>query len=502
MKKINQPKTADVLITADRTLMSDHHGSEFLGFATCIPPYPLRTSISKSLFFPPIKNTQGIPRAAPYGLRKIEATLLKNGLDALVVDPDHLCRYLPNTKVLAISVMDPFGWGPASSTFMKILKKGDVFSSIFFKKILNSKEVKEAKENGLKILVGGPGVWEFKHAPEFVDKNGIDCVVNGEAELVLPEIIKQLVDDNGSDLPKFLDVPMASTPELEEIPEIIAPSINGLIEIGRGCPRGCKFCEVALRKLRWYPLDKVEKELIVNTKNGQLTGIMHAEDVLLYGVKGVNPNLDKLVPMFELFAKYYTKGTEWSHTSIAAVCACPKAVEKANELFIHGSSKPWFGVEIGIETGSPSLIKRAMPAKAKPFKAEEWPELVEKSLGILQDNSVVPACTLITGLPEEREDDIIKTLELLDDIKKYRALIVPLFFVPLGRLKDRDWFSAEETNDLQKELLKKCLANGIHWGRDLVRGYNKGHVYSPVVNRSLLAFINLLEFIGKRKHLV
>jgi radical SAM superfamily enzyme YgiQ (UPF0313 family) len=502
MKNGEKPNEIDVLLTTDRTLMTDHHGSEFLGFATCIPPYPLPISMSKLLFFPPIKNRQGIPRAAPYGLRKIESALLRSGLHTLVVDPDHLQRYLPTAKVLAISTMDPFGWGPASSTFRKILKKGDVFSTIFFKKLLNSHEVKKAKRGGLKILVGGPGSWEFKHAPEFMDENGIDCVINGEAETVLPDLIKEIIDIDEKDLPKFLDVPTASSPRLDEIPEIVAPSVNGLIEVGRGCPRGCKFCEVTLRKLRWYPLDKIEKELMANTKNGQLSGIIHAEDVLLYGVNGIKPDLDKLIPMFELFAKYYKKGVSWSHTSIAAISTCPEAVEKANDLFMQNTPKGWFGVEIGIETGSPELIMRSMPAKVKPFKAEEWPGLVENSLGILQDNSIVPACTLITGLPEEREEDVVKTLELLDDIKKYRALIVPLFFVPLGRLKDKDWFTAEETNDLQRELLKKCLVNGIHWAKELARGYNKGHIYSPIVNGSLLAFINLLEFIGKRKNLI
>jgi radical SAM superfamily enzyme YgiQ (UPF0313 family) len=501
MINVNHSK-ADVILTADRTLMSDHHGSEFLGFGTCIPPYPLPTSIYKLLFFPKIKNKHGIPKAAPYGLRKIEATLLKNGLDTLVVDPDYLPKYLPRAKVLGISTMDPFGWGPASSTFMKILKKGDVLASIFFKKLLSSEEVKKAKKDGLKILVGGPGAWEFKHVPEFLAQNGIDCVINGEVEIELPKIIKKIIDNNAHDLPKFLDVPNTSSPKLEEIPEIIAPSVNGLIEVGRGCPRGCNFCEVTLRKLRWYPLDKIEKELIANTKNGQLSGIIHAEDVLLYGVNGVNPALDKLIPMFELFAKYYKKGVDWSHTSIAAISACPKAIERASEIFIPNAPKRWFGVEIGIETGSPELIEKSMPAKVKPFKIEEWPEIIKNSLGILNDNSIVPACTLITGLPEEREEDIIKTLELLDDIKKYRALIVPLFFVPLGRLKDKNWFSTEQLNDLQKELLKKCLANGLHWAKDLIRGYNKGHIYSPIVNGSLLAFVDLLAFIGKRKLLI
>ena len=379
---------------------------------------------------------------------------------------------------------------------MNLLNKGEVFSSIFFKKLLNSPEVKRAKKDGLKIVVGGPGAWEFNYAPEFLEEYGIDCVINGEVEVELPGIIRRLVD--GEDMPRILYV--QNPPELDEIPEIIAPSINGLVEVGRGCPRGCKFCEVTLRKLRWYPLDKIEKEIIANTSNGQLSGIIHAEDVPLYGVKGVKPDIDKLIPLFELFAKHY-KNNGWSHASIASVSACPEAVERASEIFLQDGTQRWFGAEVGIETGSPELIAKAMPAKAKPFKTEEWPELVKNSMGIMHDNSLVPACTLITGLPEETEDDVIKTIELLDVIKQYRSLIVPLFFVPMGRLKEKEWFSREQLSGPQQELLKKCLENGIHWGKDLTRGFHHGHLYSPIVNKSLLAFVDLLEFISKRKSL-
>jgi radical SAM superfamily enzyme YgiQ (UPF0313 family) len=444
-----------------------------------------------------MKNEGGIPKAAPYGLRKVEAILLKNGFDVTVADPDHLGWYLEDADVLAITVMDPFGWGPASSTFTSIINRGEVFSSIFFRKLLTSEEVRGAKRRGAKIIVGGPGTWEFAHAPESLDRYGIDCVIGGEVELELASIIDRLL--RGEDLPKIIDV--QSVPELEDIPEIVAPSVNGLVEVGRGCPRGCKFCEVALRKLRWYPLSKIEKEILANTRGGQLAGIIHAEDVPLYGVDGVRPEIDKLIPLFELFAKHYNN-ISWSHASIAAISACPESVERASEIFLEGRGQRWFGAEVGIETGSSRLIEKAMPAKPKPFKAEEWPEIVKNSMGIMHDNSLVPACTLITGLPQETEDDVIQTIELLDDIKGYRAMVVPLFFVPMGRLKDRDWFSREQLSGPQEELLKKCLANGIYWGKDLARGYNRGHLYSPIVNRALLTFVDLLELIGKRKKLV
>ena len=39
--------------------------------------------------------------------------------------------------------------------------------------------------------------------------------------------------------------------------------------------------------------------------------------------------------------------------------------------------------------------------------------------------------TLIIGLPDEKEEDMLQTLELMDKLKDYNAFYVPLFFVPL-----------------------------------------------------------------------
>ena len=267
--------------------MSNHHNREFLGFGTTAPPNVVPEWLFKALFFPPIKTVKGIPVEAPYGLRKIEAQLLNEGFKVLTVDPDHLKSYIDKTNVLGIHVMDPFGIGPASSTFARILKTGEPYVAKYFRLLLEKPEVKEAKRRGLKIIVGGPGAWQLKLRPRFVDTHGIDCIIDGEAEKVVGRIFKAAI--KGEELPRFYEAKITEAPSIDEIPEIRNPSVNGLIEIGRGCCRGCKFCSVTLRPLRWYPYDKIEKELKVNVSAGIKHGVIHAEDVLLYGSRNVIP---------------------------------------------------------------------------------------------------------------------------------------------------------------------------------------------------------------------
>ena len=52
----------DVLLTCDRTLMSNHHGKEFLGFGTTVPPNRFPEWLFRYLFFPRIKSINGSER--------------------------------------------------------------------------------------------------------------------------------------------------------------------------------------------------------------------------------------------------------------------------------------------------------------------------------------------------------------------------------------------------------------------------------------------------------
>lgn len=453
---------AEVVLTADRTLMSNYHNNEFLGFGTCAPPNFIPEWLYSYLFFPPLKTKRGHPNQAPYGLRKTEAQLLKEGFRVETVSPKYLGRYLTDAKVLGIHTMDPFGLGPASTTLASIFKR-EPYLAKHFRSLLKSPAVRKAKQNGLKIIVGGPGAWQFQYREKAVKDLGIDCVVEGEAENIIGKVFKGAIE--GEAVANHYEVGVDEAPTLEEIPDIVQPSVNGLVEIGRGCCRGCQFCNVTLRPLRWYPIEKINRELSVNIDAGNTGVCIHSEDVMLYGSNNTTPNEEKLVQLHELATKRCT-GVSWSHCSLAAVATRPKLLSKLSELILQNQT--WWGAEIGIETGSPEIAKKIMPAKAHPFSADNWHDVVVEGMGVMHDNMLVPACTLIVGLPEEQESDVIKTMNLVDDLKDMRSLIVPLFFVPLGKLKSEDWFTDTKLSELHKQLLIKCGEHDFRWVDNLL----------------------------------
>ncbi len=480
---------ADILLTADRTLMSNYHQNEFLGFGTCAPPNFIPEWLYAYLFFPPLQTSNGQPWTAPYGLRKTEAQLIKEGFKVKTVSPTRIGNALRNAKVLGIHAMDPFGLGPASTTLASLFKK-EPYLAKHFQALLKSPSIKKAKQNGLKIIVGGPGAWQFKFREKSVNALNIDCVVEGEGENVVGKLFKAALE--GQELPKHYEVGLGEVPTIEEIPDIVQPSINGLIEIGRGCCRGCQFCNVTTRPLRWYPIEKIMRELNVNLDSGKVADVcLHSEDVMLYGSNNTIPHEDKLVELHELVLKE-VDGVSWSHCSLAAVASAPKLFSKLSETILQ--KQTWWGAEVGIETGSPEVAKKIMPAKAHPFKAENWHDVVVDGMGLMHDNKLVPACTLIVGLPDERQEDVIQTMDLVADLKDMRSLIVPLFFVPLGKLKSENWFNDTKLSNLQKQLLIQCAEHDFRWVDNLLDWSFSGKWYSRIMKDFYKGFSAIAKY--------
>jgi len=124
--------------------------------------------------------------------------------------------------------------------------------------------------------------------------------------------------------------------------------------------------------------------------------------------------------------------------------------------------------ETGIETGSIRLMKKYMAGKMLPFKPEQWKEIVTEAFGILNDNSWYPLATLIVGLPDEKEEDVIETLELMDDLRGYHAFYVPLLFVPLENcmLMNKSGAEVDSLTMARWEFITRCWEYNLKIWKD------------------------------------
>jgi radical SAM superfamily enzyme YgiQ (UPF0313 family) len=464
---------AKVVLTASATEMSDFHNSPFIAFSAGFAKGPIPLWIARKYLYPPPENLDGgRTKYAPYGLRKVEAILLESGFsesEVAVVHPFNLDKFIDsNTKVVGISSMDPTGMGYVSKTYSSIVGGGEPLNSIEFRKLINHPSIKKHK---LKVIVGGFGSWQLERR-KVAESYGVACVVIGEGEKAVAELFKKAVD--GEPLPRVIRI--ENNPENEQVPTIRHAALHGCVEISRGCGRNCQFCTPTMQKKRDVPLEKIMKEVETTIREGSDHITLVTEDLFLYGArnKDFTPNKEAVLKLVKSVAAHPgVRSIQPSHMSLAPVVCDPALIKEVAEVLIDHpwyshNSKPIVTSETGIETGSIRLMRKYMAGKMLPYKPEQWKEIVSQAFGILNDNDWCPLATLIVGLPDENEDDVVETLELMDDLRDYQAFYVPLFFVPLENclLMNKRGTELDSLTKARWEFVIRCWEYNVRIWRD------------------------------------
>ncbi len=436
--------------------MSDCGGSPLWGFASAFPEefFP---PLLEDRFFPTEADEDGRVLRAPYALSKVESILLQNGLSreqVVIADPRRLHEVIgPETKVLGITTMDPLGVSFGSGIIYMLMRlldytpRGRPYISRSSLRVLDHPAVQEHMP---KVIAGGSAVWQLLDLADCMSM-GIDCVVEGEAEKVAPALFHKAL--RGEELPTVV---RGSPPSASEIPPIVTPSIGGLVEITRGCGRGCRFCHPTLLSFRSIPLDTIEREVLLNIEGGARAVCLHSEEFFRYGVCGLTPDPERLHKLLQRVSGLTGDDVrlETDFTAAASIMAKPEVVPLVADYMTQDG---WSYIEMGIETPSPRLITKIMPGKVLPFRPEEYADIVEQSIGLLNDQGWIVCATLITNMPGEEEEDVLEALEMVDRLKGSKALIHVLPFIPMGGLRSSPQTIFDEilANPLRAELVIK-----------------------------------------------
>ncbi|HDO20337.1 MAG TPA: B12-binding domain-containing radical SAM protein [Candidatus Bathyarchaeota archaeon] len=488
-----------IILTADESLMSNYGGSLFLGFTTSGPIHnlPFYKVLMHFILQPVPKTPSGAAIQAPYSLRAIEASLIENGIvgedELIVAPPETLSKLIgEETRIIGISAMDPKGLGPASSTFSGPygLIHSESYSAAKFKELLRNSAVRRARENGAAVVVGGYGAWQL--TVEDMYKLGIDYILVGEGEVETPKLFRKILDGDAPKPPKII--------YSEKIPDrlyrIRGATIGGLVEISRGCGRGCYFCTATLRRLRHRSIEDIVHDVKVNAEAGLDSVCLHAEDVLHYGGTPLEMKPEKVIKLFKSVLK--VPGITFagiSHASLASIVENPKLVEEISEI-LGLTGKHWLGFQTGIETGSVRLMKKYMHMKPYPFKPEDWPQIVEEAFSTAYENHWIPAATLLINLPGECEDDVIRTVELVERLKPYKSLIVPLLYVPIRDSSTPKMRLLEDAEWYHWELYKAIWEHDMRWIKILTDEHLK--YANRIVRFTVGRFVNFIVNFADR----
>lgn len=438
------------VLAADFTLMTDYRNVPLATFFSCIPTdYWYSRAVFRVLADPPKLNGNGEPIRAPYGLRKVESNLVQTyGRENVrVADPRNLEAYIDeDTEVVGLHSMDPLGLGPVSMSFTM----GGILTP-YTKAMFHDMLRRAVRPNrNYRIVLGGPGSWQFDCRDGLQEELGIDHIVHGECDHIAGEIFEKV---RSGEAPSVLRFTNATAPSVEQVPKILGPTMHAMNEVMRGCGRGCEFCEVTLRRPRYFPLDYIADEIAVNARSGANSIQLHSDDIFLYRLENwrtMEPNEDAVKELFRFVMDqpgvnhcYPTHGT------VSAAVTNPRLIADLSAI-VRARPDKWIGIQSGIETGSPSLSKAVLHRKAAPFTAEEWPDIVVQGTEILNRNHWFPAFTIILGLPGETPEDAWMTVDLIDRMEQIpdnHFITAPLTFVPIGVLRGEQFYNLDEMID-------------------------------------------------------
>ena len=271
----------------------------------------------------------------------------------------------------------------------------------------------------VKIVVGGPLIanharnYEGEELEAALRDIGADIyIVEGQGELTLARVVERLRNGDRLDqIPNLLyfeDGRLRGTghePESNSLEENfidwsrlapgtdLGPTLQ--TRTARSCAFKCAFCNYPTRagSLTLASLDTLEQELDSMRSRGNVENVVFIDDTF-------NVPLPRFKDICRLMIR---KGYGFNWFSYFR---CSNSDEEAIDLMAESGCK---GVFLGIESGSPTILKNMSKAAA----AEQY----RRGIGQLRKAGILTFGSFITGFPGETEETVRETMDFIRDTK-------------------------------------------------------------------------------------
>ena len=476
-----------IVLTAPLTEAIDHAGY-FIQMAMASLPIWLEGILNRK--YPKWRevehNADGSAKYMPAGVRLVEKSLLRayDPDDIVACFPQDLDKFVgPRTRVVAVSTHNPLGVTFAAGVYTSIFGSSKMPINSHYSRQLFSQIKSSPYRENFKVIVGGSGGWQIIQT-DLYDELGIDCVVEGRSESGdALEIFAKAI--KGEALPKQIDVKHPQDRDAILFPD--ARTTFGVVEMTTGCGRRCKFCVPDLNPQIDLPKDKIMNAVRANVREGNKQISLATEDMFIWGQVHTDtpfyfPNREALLDLYGDVVN--TPGVEQhvlSHSTIAPAVVDPILIKELSKLLLPKSpihfpylsshpEKKALAPLIGLETGSVRMAKKIMPSKGVPFAIEHWPSVVLEGLSVLNENNWFPAMTLIVGNPDETDEDIMETLDLVYEMERRGlfAFLIPSIFTPLHDTRmemEKGVTQTRQLSSLKWQLMMKCWKMNLRPGQ-------------------------------------
>ncbi len=493
----NQPPTSDsngpkeggalIVLTAPLTESIDHAGY-FIQMAMASLPIWLEGILNRK--YPDWRkvehNEDGSAKYMPAGVRLLEESLLRkyDQDDIISCFPEDLEKFIgPNTRIVGVSTHNPLGVTFAAGVYTSIFGSSKMPINSHYSRELFAQIKSNPNRENFKVIVGGSGGWQIIQT-EMYEELGVDCVVEGRSESTdTLDLFEKAIA--GEDIPREVEVVHPKDPEGILFPD--KRTTFGVVEMTTGCGRRCKFCLPDLNPQIDLPKNKIMDAVRANVREGNDQISLATEDMFIWGQVHTDtpfyfPNREALVDLYSEVVN--TPGVEnhvLSHSTIAPAVVDPVMIKELSDILLPKSpihfpylsthpEKKALAPLIGLETGSISMAKKIMPGKGVPFATEDWPSVVLEGLRVLNENNWFPAMTLIIGNPDETNEDVEATLDLIYEMERRGlfAFLIPSIFTPLHDTRmemEKGVTKTKQMSEMQWQLMMKCWKMNLRPGQ-------------------------------------
>ncbi|KUK63636.1 MAG: Radical SAM domain protein [Methanoculleus marisnigri] len=269
-------------------------------------------------------------------------------------------------------------------------------------------------------IVGGPHASAcYREVAEYAD-----YVVVGEGEYTLPALLAAI--EEGRDPPPGVATAAGYTPArhtvlLDGYPPF--SEIKGFIEITRGCPFSCGYCQTPRlfgRCMRHRSVDEIARYA------ARFRDIRFVSpNAFAYGSDGIHPRLDKVERLLKSLDGRIYFGT--FPGEVRPECVTRQSVEL---ILDHCANTR---LHFGAQSGSDAVLRR--------LHRGHTVEDVIRAVDLCREQGLVPVVDVILGLPFEGDDDQRATLELVKLVaragKAHIHSFMPLPGTPLANSRPR-----------------------------------------------------------------
>lgn len=315
------------------------------------------------------------------------------------------------------------------------------------------KEVENAGKDSI-FIAGGP---HPSGCPEETLKY-FDYVVIGEGEETLPELVRvlQKKGDPGEvrgiayknpDTGRITLTPERPHVNLDSYPCFNPKKLRAPIEISRGCPWGCKYCQTPRlfgREVRHRSIDSI-------LKNAQHYNDLRfiASNAFAYGSDGIHPRFDKVEKLLSALHKLPDKKIFFGTfpSEVRPEFVTEESVELVRKYCANDS------LSLGVQSGSDRILKEIR----RGHTVEDSISAVECCL----EHDIMPAVDFIFGLPTETEEDQEKSLELVRWICEKGGTVRAHYMTPLPGTPYASSVPSDVSDRVRRELGKLALGGKL-----------------------------------------